>query len=247
MRPPEPARTHSVHQSSLKYEDAWVADPAAGVYAVMDGHSGAAAAQLAAHLVAAVTRRLPSEGAYDTSDVAACAEMSRRALTGAFLELNELLQSSGRGAAQVLAAGMEPPAGVGAGWQRRSSGCTATVALRTGRLLTVANVGNSRCVLDTGKAVLDLATDHTLGCCDSESDRLAAGGWGVLRGCGVVGRRVWLGGGSGRQGVGRCDGGSWVPAAAGDRAGEQTGPAPPKLPAPCTHRNTRRAASVPAC
>ena len=67
-----------------------------------------------------------------------------------------------------------------AGWlarvrRRASVGCvgtTCTVALVTGWLVTVANVGDSSAVLDTGASILELTKSHRLHESKDEQDRL---------------------------------------------------------------------------
>jgi serine/threonine protein phosphatase PrpC len=128
--------------------------------AVFDGHNGAqAAAHCAAELAAAVRARLPPgappPGGVDTDDeedgvgpddsaasASAAAATAWRgglaaALAGAFHELQHTW--AGRG---------------------RLGGCTATVLLQAGRLATVANVGDSLALLDSGASVMPLTGDH---------------------------------------------------------------------------------------
>eukprot|EP00887_Chlorella_sp_A99_P000939 scaffold5.g939.t1 len=58
----------------------------------------------------------------------------------------------------------------------RHSGCTLTVAVVAGRLLTVANVGDSAAVLDTGAEVVQLTDSHRIADNGREQARLAASG-----------------------------------------------------------------------
>lgn len=54
-------------------------------------------------------------------------------------------------------------------------GTTATVVVVTGPLVTCANIGSSRAVLDMGASRIELTKDHRLGCNEDEDDRLALG------------------------------------------------------------------------
>lgn len=173
--------SYSVACHQLKYEDAWAVDAAASaarpwaVYACFDGHNGDAARQLASALVPALEARMPTSPlGPERADVASYAEAVRRALVGAFLALHAELQH----VEQPTAATALPPLGLDTHAARSGggSGCTATVAVQTGRLLSVASVGNSRAVLDTGSYVMQLTKDHQLGACEEEDLRLRQGG-----------------------------------------------------------------------
>lgn len=57
-----------------------------------------------------------------------------------------------------------------------AAGCTLTVALITDWLLTVAAVGDSKAVLDTGAQFMDLTPEHRVQHHMSEQSRLKAAG-----------------------------------------------------------------------
>ena len=57
-----------------------------------------------------------------------------------------------------------------------AAGCTLTVALVTDWLLTVASVGDSKAVLDTGAQFMDLSPEHRVQHHLAEQSRLKAAG-----------------------------------------------------------------------
>ena len=87
-----------------------------------------------------------------------------------------------------------------------SSGCTLTTAVLSGRALTVANVGDSAAVLDTGTELVLLTTSHRLDDSPGELRRLQAAGQHLGRrspatglptaspACGIGPVRLWPGG-----------------------------------------------------
>ena len=116
-----------------------------------------------------------------------------------------------------------------ASWAARGKlgGATCTVALVCGRLLTVANVGDSLALLDTGASVMALTGDHRVHNSKREQERVRALGGLVTsidagRGCGPAADprtglgplRVWPGGVANARAIGDLDvpGGFLLPA-----------------------------------
>ncbi|KAL4422638.1 hypothetical protein ABPG75_008835 [Micractinium tetrahymenae] len=151
--------TRRLQQTSLFQAGALAAAPPDRyqLWAAFDGHNGPAAARLAASaVVPAVEARLP-HAALLPAGMASLAAALQEGLIRALLDLQH----------RIACAGM-------------SGGCTATVVLQVDRLVTVASVGNSRCILDTGAAGpaswLQLSRDHVLAADALERQRLAGAG-----------------------------------------------------------------------
>lgn len=167
----------SCQQRQLKYEDTVAVEPATAsrpwsAFAVFDGHNGDQVSSfLAKRTLAELIPRMPEGPCYgDAAAFYEYAEQVRRAITSTFVALSIE-------AARFSKSGSGP-----------ACGSTATIAVQTGNLLTVANVGNSKCVLDTGHSTIQLSTDDRVGENDDEEIRLAqgkallhVGGW-VLQG-----------------------------------------------------------------
>ncbi|EFN54940.1 hypothetical protein CHLNCDRAFT_134688 [Chlorella variabilis] len=163
--------------------------PSYCLFAVFDGHNGPRAARFAADNVAQIVEGFLPPWVSNAADPAApapqMAAQLQEALVLAFLELHRQF------------------GGVG-----RKGGCTATVALQAGRLLTVASLGSGRCVLDMGclGSLLTLSVEHRISSNVAERQRLSAAGCEVAymdvgslgparhpgRGDGVL--RLWPGG-----------------------------------------------------
>ena len=129
--------------------------------AVFDGHNGpAAAAHCATELAEAVRARLPRgappPGEADSEDEGGeaaggdAASLAARALAG----------EAWRGGLAAALVGAFHDLQHGWAARGRLGGSTATVALQTGRLLMVANVGDSLALLDSGASVMPLTGDH---------------------------------------------------------------------------------------
>lgn len=193
-----PTTKFSVGQHQLRYEDTYCVldhseDRHWSCFAVFDGHHMDRAAKLAAAaLERALSRRMPAAPAPhaqhdDSLALATYARGVRRAVTAAFLDLHLQLAQDARD-------------------RKDSSGTTATVAIVTGPLLTVANVGNSECAVDTGSQFVLMTQDDRIGQSETELIRLQEAGATVARlrfdltgpcrdtdvGCGPL--RVWPGG-----------------------------------------------------
>lgn len=169
----------STHQVQQRYEDAVVVNPLSAnergqptVWAIFDGHDGDTVSKfLAKHIVSEVSQRLPAPLVFEDdsqqSPTAAhhiYAELVRRAVLAAFLSLAAKLH-------HFLHYDCDQAREHG---YVSSCGSTATVAVQIGPLLTVANVGNTRCVLDVGNTVIECSSDHKLGDNEDEEARLDA-------------------------------------------------------------------------
>lgn len=187
---PAAARAPILHSTfhccscETKGEDASIVSkslaPGVSLYSVADGHNGGAAVRMVAEsLPAELARQLGGAG-----DAHSSPEAVRAALARTFLAVNDSVCSS-----------------------LFQSGCTLTAAVISGGdTLTLANVGDSRAILDTGSEVIELTAEHRIGASHEELSRLeAAGGrlarlneYGAGPSCGVndgVGPvRLWPGG-----------------------------------------------------
>lgn len=124
--------------------------------AVFDGHNGNMAAQLAGQKTLGLLEdRLPWSAPPAEEDESEPAVAWRgavqRALVETLVELNWLFAGHGM-----------------------TAGCTATLVVQVGWLLTVANVGDSRALLDWGADVLLLTEDHRVASHKGERRRLEA-------------------------------------------------------------------------
>lgn len=126
------------------------------LFAVFDGHNGAAAARLVAErLVGILEERLPQGVPPPAASPTwvPWREDIQLALVETMAELNRLFALKG-----ILA------------------GCTATLVLQVGWLLTCANLGDSRAILDTGLETLQLTVDHRVATHKGERRRVEAMG-----------------------------------------------------------------------
>lgn len=173
-----------------------VAGQACFLFAVFDGHGGVAASRCCAAHVAAVVDVLlwPVARSLATSPEDLASQLQHVAVQ-ACLELQRAFAASGR-----------------------IGGCTATLVLQAGRLVTVASLGSSRCVLSTGSGGLaTLSAQHVISANQQELQRLLKAGCHVApqepgspgpaasprSGGGVL--RLWPGGCTGgvvREGMG---------------------------------------------
>ncbi|KAF8072552.1 protein phosphatase [Scenedesmus sp. PABB004] len=219
--------TGSHAQALQRHEDYVLAAPRAGgphysVWALFDGHGGPDAARSCAEqLVGLLQARLPA-GPLPLEAGARYhyADHVRRALAAVFLQL----AVSQRHAALQEAAAHGGGGGGGWSWGSGRGGCgtSATVAVQAGGLLTVANVGSARCVLDVGHTAFECTQDHRLGDNEEEEERLDAAGARVARlrfdlsgpaapgetGCGPL--RLWPGGLHMSRAIGSFDCGEHV-------------------------------------
>jgi hypothetical protein len=177
-----------------------------GLWAAFGGYGGPAAATDAADAFPEeLARRMPlapPPAGAGRCDAAALeyASRVRMAVSAAFLAVARRV----RDAAAAASAGQQPAPAAGAdadaaapaalvpallaarsAAREAGPGASATVAVLTGRLLTVANVGSARALLDAGDlARTELTEDDRPGCSEDEDARLAAGegrcrGWGA--------------------------------------------------------------------
>lgn len=168
-----------------------------GLFCVFDGHNGAAAAL---HLEDTLSRTLeeklpaghpPSEGS--EPEYSRWREELQRALVETFCDVSEEFACKGQ-----------------------LAGTTVTVVLQYGWLLTVANLGDSRALLDTGSDMLQLTVDHRISTHQADRHRLeqlgaqiapidGSGSGPAVNTAGYGPLRVWPGGLCLSRGIGDFD------------------------------------------
>eukprot|EP01026_Neomeris_dumetosa_P044101 TRINITY_DN3705_c0_g2_i1.p1 TRINITY_DN3705_c0_g2~~TRINITY_DN3705_c0_g2_i1.p1 ORF type:complete len:738 (-),score=118.39 TRINITY_DN3705_c0_g2_i1:1192-3405(-) len=127
------------------------------LYCLCDGHQGAEAAQFVQDCLWDIVNHYmpdtPPPPTFSNAEGMKYAEKVRRALTQAFVEIDSQ-------------------------WARqlKISGCTVTVAVVTGELLTVANVGDSRALLVCTDCVVSMTVDHRVQDNKNEKQRLKLAG-----------------------------------------------------------------------
>ncbi|GAX80484.1 hypothetical protein CEUSTIGMA_g7922.t1 [Chlamydomonas eustigma] len=127
------------------------------LYVISDGHAGVDAAQfIESTFLPTLLSRLPPEfpNLAQTPDLGPFSDLIRRALCDTFMLVD-------------------------AEWLEKgdNSGATLTVAMVIeGTLLTVANVGDSDAVLDTGTSMLEVTFSHRIQGCSVEQQRLEKAG-----------------------------------------------------------------------
>lgn len=99
--------------------------------------------------------------------------------------------------------------------KEQTSGTTVTFVVIDGWTITVACVGDSRCVLDSQGIVTDLTVDHRLDCNEEERERVRAAGGEVGRlnivgGAEIGPLRVWPGGLCLSRSIGDTDVGEFI-------------------------------------
>eukprot|EP00882_Tetradesmus_deserticola_P011023 GHRQ01011658.1.p1 GENE.GHRQ01011658.1~~GHRQ01011658.1.p1 ORF type:complete len:190 (+),score=68.26 GHRQ01011658.1:423-992(+) len=162
----------SIAQQQQRYEDVLLQAPASAgdgssrsfsCWALFDGHRGDTVARfLGSSLLPDLEKRLPAvPSPSEEPEQYVYADAVRRAVTAAFLSLSmrvrELTSSTAAGC-----------------------GSAAAVVVQTGHLLTVANAGSSKCILDVGQCAIECSADHRLGYNEDEEQRLDAGGCTAL-------------------------------------------------------------------
>ncbi|CAA0817215.1 Probable protein phosphatase 2C 15 [Striga hermonthica] len=159
------------------------------VFGIFDGHNGDAAAIFSRdHLLSYVLDAIPS-GLEREEWLHALP----RALVSGFVKTDKEFQSKGK-----------------------TSGTTATFVIIDGWTVTVASVGDSRCILDSeGGAVSVLTVDHRLEENEEERERVTASGGEVGRlnifgGTGVGPLRCWPGGLCLSRSIGDMDVGEFI-------------------------------------
>ncbi|KAL3137957.1 hypothetical protein ABBQ38_005204 [Trebouxia sp. C0009 RCD-2024] len=163
-----PHVSHALSQTVKKGEDITIVHesphekkPGLGynlaVLAVADGHNGSAAAlHCQAKLYSELMQHMPTKPPPDASSTQATkayAEKLREAVATTFLALEGQFVLTGQ-----------------------LSGCTLTVVIITDWLLTVAAVGDSKAVLDTGGQFLEVSPEHRVHHHLAEQDRLRKAG-----------------------------------------------------------------------
>ncbi|GIL83304.1 hypothetical protein Vretimale_11336 [Volvox reticuliferus] len=160
---PAPHACHSTASRVVKGEDvlyihplAIATQPQSMLYMVCDGHSGSEAANyVAANFVRILNAHLPAKAPNTTNpkEMEAFAELIRHAVVETFVRLDN----------DWIAVG-------------HMSGTTVTATIVIGYLLTVANLGDSSAVLDTGCSILELTGSHRIQSNPDEQARLRAAG-----------------------------------------------------------------------
>jgi PPM family protein phosphatase len=133
-------------------EDAWVAEPAYGLFAVADGVGGKAAGEVAARMaVKLVSAPLATHGAQETLNAYLREPtMTRRA--SVFALLKECLSHANREIRTRQKQNRE----------ERGMSCTLDVALLLGSHAFILHCGDSRVYLARSATMMQLTTDHTL-------------------------------------------------------------------------------------
>ncbi|GIL52954.1 hypothetical protein Vafri_8690 [Volvox africanus] len=206
---PAPHSCHSTASRVVKGEDvlyihplAIATQPQSMLYMVCDGHSGSEAANyVAANFVRILNTNLPAKvpSMASPKDVETFAALIRQAIVETFVRLDN----------DWIAVG-------------HMSGTTVTATIVIGYLLTVANLGDSSAVLDTGCSILELTGSHRIQSNPDEQTRLRAAGCTLaplgfhLQGparqgeLGVGPLRLWPGGLCVSRSVGDLDAGAEV-------------------------------------
>jgi serine/threonine protein phosphatase PrpC len=137
-----------------------------GLYVVSDGMGGEAAGEVASRVtVRAVaewmTDKLISASLKSTHEEKIAAPTQTGGLrlavaNGHEMATTEMLKQA------VVAANREVMAYAAANPQERGLGATVTVAMLVGEVLTIAHVGDSRCYLLSGDALVQITEDHSL-------------------------------------------------------------------------------------
>ena len=172
-----------------------LADTHYALFAVFDGHNGRAAAAFAeAHTAEAVHAALPRggppRGALDgRCACAACTADDEDDGNDATVhsDMDDTACAWRHAVAAALASAV---AATHVAWAATGGlgGTTATLVLTAGRLVTVANVGDSAAFIDPGGgALLRLTADHRVASSRSEAARVRAGGGLVAAVCPVTG------------------------------------------------------------
>lgn len=168
-----------------------------GLFCVFDGHNGAAAAlHLEETLASKLEEKLPTGHPPSESsepEYSRWREELQRALVETFCDLNEDFACKGQ-----------------------LAGTTVTVVLQYGWLLTVATLGDSRALLDTGSDMMQLSVDHRISTHQADRHRLemlgaqiapidASGSGPAVNSAGYGPLRVWPGGLCLSRGIGDFD------------------------------------------
>ena len=137
-----------------------------GLYIVSDGMGGEAAGEVASRVTVRsvaewVTEKLISASLKSTRDERIAAPTQTGGLrlavaNGHEMATTEMLKQA------VVAANREVMAYAAANPQERGLGATVTVAMLVGEVLTIAHVGDSRCYLLSGDALVQVTEDHSL-------------------------------------------------------------------------------------
>ncbi|OVA15793.1 Protein phosphatase 2C (PP2C)-like domain [Macleaya cordata] len=159
------------------------------VFGIFDGHNGSAAAiYTKENLLNNIVGAIPTELSRDEWLAAL-----PRALVAGFVKTDKDLQE-----------------------KAKTSGTTVTFVIIDGWVVTVASVGDSRCILESAEgAVYSLSADHRLECNEEERDRVTASGGEVGRlnivgGAQIGPLRCWPGGLCLSRSIGDMDVGEFI-------------------------------------
>lgn len=199
-RNPWPRADGSVGKASDCHGDGAFDDFA--LYCVFDGHNGVLAAQyMSDTLLSRLVQKLPQGVPPSHSGP----------------EFKTWRQGIVRALAEVLSEIHLSFAKLG-----QLAGCTVTAVLQTGWLVTCANLGDSRAVVDNGETVVPLTVDHRVATNQSERRRVEGNGALIAPVCasgigpakdvnnGVGPLRIWPGGVCLSRGIGDFDVGSVI-------------------------------------
>jgi len=200
-----PNRQHSVAQKTASNEDVVFVEeqPQWALYCVCDGHGGVEAAEhIRERLWSVLKAKLPDRQPDRQIGFAAWAGAIRQAVIQACVEIDEEFSNEFGDFCYA--------------------GSTLTVALSCGWFLTVANLGDSEAVVDTGVKIEMMTQTHRLEECEKERKRLTDAGVRLARlgrdllgpadrdDMGLGPQRCWPGGLANSRSIGDLDGGKHI-------------------------------------
>lgn len=172
------------------------------LYCVFDGHNGVLAAQyISDTLLPRLVQKLPA--GRPPAQTSPSFKLWREGIVRALAEVLSEIHLSFAKLGQL-------------------AGCTVTIVLQTGWLVTCANLGDSRAVVDNGESVVQMTEDHRVATNQSERRRVEGNGASIAPVCasgmgpakdvnnGVGPLRIWPGGVCLSRGIGDFDVGSVI-------------------------------------
>eukprot|EP00210_Caulerpa_lentillifera_P003106 g2968.t1 len=208
-----PSTKHSLYQKHVSKEDIYLVQegmvlteyngaPKWGLYCVCDGHGGAEAAEFVkSHLWSLLKSKLPHEAPESHEMYESWAQSIRSAIRHALICIEDEFRKH---------------------YKESIAGSTLAVALVCGWLLTVANLGDTEAMLDTGEEILILTSSHRLEDSQQEQDRMREAGVTLARLCydlsgpaavgdeGLGPQRCWPGGLANSRSIGDMTGGQHI-------------------------------------